>query len=62
MKFSADAKVSAEYPSDLMRPFMAARMESSSSTIEIKAFLGTANFHVVSGLPHHIVVRALHPR
>src|SRR5260370_26336323 len=34
----ADASASALYPSDLIRPFTASRIDSSSSTIEINGF------------------------
>src|SRR5882762_2979554 len=37
-KSCADATASTLYPSDLMRPFIASRIESSSSTIEISGF------------------------
>src|SRR6266851_3935548 len=39
---SADAEASTLYPNDLMRPLTASRIDSSSSTIEIRGFaLGT---------------------
>src|SRR5713101_4921872 len=34
----ADARASTLYPSDLIRPFIASRIDSSSSTIEISGF------------------------
>jgi hypothetical protein len=38
-KSSADGKTSAMYPNDFIRPLVASRTDSSSSTIEIRGFL-----------------------